>query len=174
MNLSKARMITAAALAIALSACSQQPAAISELRRFPIDDLSEMITRSGVSIDPDVSSDGHGSAMVTAEGLTTVRLYELGDLDIEDVRLLYQAKLRTEDLLGRAYLEMWCHFANSGEYFSRDLETPVSGSTEWTTEETFFFLQRGQNPDNVKINLVIEGTGKVWIDDIRVLVAPLG
>ena len=50
---------------------------------------------------------------------------------------------------------------------------PLSGTTDWTTRETPFFLQKGENPDNVRMNLVINGKGTVWIDDIRLLMAPL-
>jgi hypothetical protein len=35
------------------------------------------------------------------------------------------------------------------------------------TQETPFFLKKGENPNNVKLNLVIDGKGMVWIDDIR-------
>lgn len=47
--------------------------------------------------------------------------------------------------------------------------TPLSGTTDWTTQETEFFLKAGENPDNVKLNLVINGSGTVWIDEIRLL-----
>ena len=33
--------------------------------------------------------------------------------------------------------------------------------------------KEGENPDNVKLNLVINGKGTAWIDDIRVLKGPL-
>jgi hypothetical protein len=31
----------------------------------------------------------------------------------------------------------------------------------------------GENPDNVKLNFVVNGTGTIWIDDIRLLKGPL-
>ena len=40
------------------------------------------------------------------------------------------------------------------------------------TMEIMFILEKGQNPDNVKLNLVIEGKGTVWIDDILILKGP--
>ena len=104
---------------------------------------------------------------------TVIRLFETGDIDIEDARLIYQAKVRTEGVQGQVFLEMWCHFPGKGEFFSRGLQSPVSGTTEWTSVETPFFLQKGENPDNVKLNLVIDGTGTVWIDDIRLIKGPL-
>ncbi len=153
--------------------CSKPPQPVTELKRFPIDKLEGVITQSGVQIDKEVSSDGNGSLRITATEPTVVRLFELGDIDVEDARLIYQAKVRTEGVEGQVYLEMWCHFPGKGEFFSRGLQTPLTGTTNWTTEETPFFLKKGENPDNVKLNLVINGKGTAWIDDIRLLKAPL-
>jgi len=66
---------------------------------------------------------------------------------------------------------MWCHFPGKGEFFSRALQFPLSGSNEWTSQETPFFLKKNENPDNVKIDLVVNGKGTVWIDDIRLIKA---
>ena len=77
--------------------------------------------------------------------------------------------MRTENFVGRAYLEMWCWFDDRGEFFSRDLYSPLTGNVDWSSEETIFNLKKGENPDNVKLNLVIEGKGTVWIDDIHLL-----
>ena len=135
--------------------------------------MEGIITRSGVGIDRDISSDGNGSLRITSTKPTVVRLFEIGDIDVEKARLIYQARVRTENIEGQVYLEMWCHFPGKGEFFSRGLQTPLTGTVEWTTEETPFFLKKGENPDNVKLNLVINGEGTAWIDDIRLLKAPL-
>jgi len=153
--------------------CSPPSATVTELKHYQADSLEGLISRDGVELDRQVSSDGKGSLRIEAKAPGTVRLYETGDLDVEKARLTYQARVRTEGLQGKAYLEMWCQFAGKGEFFSRDLATPLTGSTDWTTEETPFLLQAGENPDNVKLNLVIEGTGTVWIDEVRLLKGPL-
>ncbi len=143
-----------------------------EIMRFTLDNTEGLITQSGVRIDKAISSDGNGSLRIDATEPTTVRLFETGDMDIEYARLIYQAKLRTENMRGQVYLEMWCHFPGRGEFFSRGLTqigTPLTGTTDWSTEETHFLLQDGENPDNVKLNLVIGGKGTAWIDDIRLL-----
>lgn len=155
------------------AACSQNPVQPELIGRFPVDDLEGVITRSGVLIDREITSDGNGSLRVTANEPVTVKLYETGDIDIEQAQLIYQARLRTEDVDGQVYIEMWCSFPAKGEFFSRALQSPLSGSNEWSTQETPFFLQKGENPDNVKMNLVIGGKGKVWIDDIRLVKSPL-
>ncbi len=144
-----------------------------ELKSYPADDLKELITVSGVAVDKAVSSDGKGSLKIEAKEPTVVRLYETGDLDVENARVIYRASVRTEKLQGKAYLEMWCRFPDKGQFFSRGLNNVLTGTTDWTTLETPFFLKKGQNPDNVKLNLVIDGKGTVWIDDIKLIKAPL-
>ncbi len=152
---------------------SPAPAAVAELKRLPIDTAVGILTTTGVTFDPGQSVDGKGSLRIEASAPTTVRLYELGDVHVEDARLIYQAQVRTENAQGRVYLEMWCHFAGRGEFFSRGLASAPSGTTNWTSQETLFFLQPGENPDNVKLNLVMEGPGTAWIDDIKLLRGPL-
>jgi hypothetical protein len=128
-----------------------------------MDSMEGIITRSNVGIDKNISSDGNGSLRITSTKPSVVRLFETGDIDVENARLIYQARVRTENVDGHVYLEMWCHFPGKGEFFSRGLQTPLTGTTEWTTEETPFFLKKGENPDNVKLNLVIKGKGTAWI-----------
>lgn len=152
-----------------LWACAKPSQQAVEIKHYPIDALDGIITQSGVQIDNVISKDGKGSLKIAAAEPTVIRLFETGDIDIENARLIYQAKIRTEGVQGQVFLEMWCHFPGKGEFFSRGLQGPVSGTTEWTSVETPFFLQKGENPDNVKLNLVINGTGTVWIDDIHLI-----
>lgn len=166
-------LVISGVVTLCLLGCSQPATHVTELRYFPLNNTNGIITRSNVAFDKHTSSDGNGSLRITATGPTVVRLFEVGDLTVENARLIYQAKVRTEDVDGHVYLEMWCHFPGRGEFFSRSLQTPLSGTTNWTTEETPFFLKKGQKPDYIKLNLVINGTGTAWIDDIRLLKGPL-
>jgi len=156
-------------LAAWLVACAKQPPEAVELMVYPVDDAQGVLTESGVGMDEAITSDGGGSLRVTATEPTTFRLYETGNIDIENARLIYQAKIKTADVAGEVYLEMWCHFPGKGEFFSRALHAPVSGTVDWSTQETPFFLKKGENPDNVKLNLVVNGRGTAWIDDIRLI-----
>lgn len=153
--------------------CSKPSTTVMEVKHYKVESLEGLLTRTDVAIDKEITSDGNGSLRITASQPTTIRLYETGDIDVENARLTYQAKVRTEGIEGKVYLEMWCQFPGKGEFFSRDLSSPLSGTTDWSTEETPFFLKKGENPDNVKINLVIEGKGTVWIDDVHLLKGPL-
>ncbi len=158
-----------------LAGCTQSTSTVQvvELKQFPMNSLDGIIMQSAFKIDREVSSDGKGSLRIETSEPVVARLFEVNNIDIENARLIYQAKIRTEDVKGQVYLEMWCHFSGKGEFFSRGLQNPLTGTTEWTTEETPFFLKKGDNPDYVKLNLVIDGTGTAWIDEVKLLKGPL-
>lgn len=158
---------------LGIGAMIPAPVLATELHRFPIDSLAEVIIQDGVQFDQQVSSDGNGSLRVIATKPTVVPLFEVSDIELENSRLIYQARVRTEGVEGQVYLEMWCHFAGHGEFFSRGLEDALSGTRDWKTLETPFFLRKGENPDLVKLNLVVQGSGTTWIDDVRLLKGPL-
>jgi hypothetical protein len=161
-------LVTAFALACKGAAPSEQV-----LVQIPLDSLDQVITKSGVTIDPTVTTDGRGSIKVVAEGPTTFRVAEIEVPSVESARLIYRARVRSEDLRGKAYLEMWCVFPGQGEFFSRALQSPLSGTNDWTSQETPFFLKAGQIPSRVKLNLVVEGAGTVWLDQVVLAKAPL-
>lgn len=165
-------------LGLLMLACStgveQPPQAPAEvLHHFPLDSMEGVRAATGVRFDPDASTDNNGSLRVEAAGPLTVPLFEIEDPDIEEAVLLYQADLRSQNLDGRAILEMWVRFPGEGEFFSRSLDRPVTGTMSWVTIATPFFLQKGQNPDLVRLNLVVNGSGQVWIDNVRLLRRPL-
>ncbi len=143
------------------------------LKAFPLDSLDNLISRDGASFDKEDSADGKGSLKIVAENPRVVNLFEVGGLDLDNARLIYRAKLKTQDLKGKAYLEMWCTFPGKGSFFSRGLTDPLSGTNGWSTREIPFFLKTGEKPELVRLNLVIDGGGTVWIDDIKLLKGPL-
>jgi hypothetical protein len=83
-------------------------------------------------------------------------------------------ELHSPSKIGRvSYLSRGAISLGKESSFRGDYRPPLTGTTNWTTEETPFFLKKGENPDIVKLNLVINGKGTAWIDDIRLLKAPL-
>ncbi len=168
------RIYLCLAAGLLLAGCSKASEEPELVRHYPVDSLDEVLTKTAVVFDPEITDDGKGSIRLTASEPGQWALFETGDVDVENARLIYQARLRTEGVRGKVYLEMLCRFPGKGEFFSRALHAPLSGSTDWTSQETPFFLKKGENPDNVKLNVVVEGTGTVWIDDIRLVKGPLG
>lgn len=144
-----------------------------ELRHYPLDSMEGVRATTGVQLDTDISSDGRGALRIDAKEPMTVPLFEVTGLDIDNATLLYQAILQSEKLEGQAYLEMWVRFPGKGEFFSRGLDQTVTGSMSWKTTTVPFFLKAGEKPDLIRLNLVVSGKGRVWVDDIRLLRAPL-
>jgi hypothetical protein len=115
-----------------------------------------------------VAVPGEGWSVVGhAQG--AVRLFEVPSLQAEHCMLTFRASLRSEGLDGRAFLEMWVRLPGKGEFFSRGLNQPVRGTTDWVSCETPFHLKKGQKADLAKLNLVVEGRGSVWIKEIELL-----
>ena len=158
---------------IPLGCSKEQPETIRELKFYSADDLSNIINLSRVTTDSTIFTEGTGSVKIVATEPMVVKLYETGSLEIDNCRIIYQAKLKTAGLQGDAYLEMWCHFPGKGDFFSRTLHSKLSGDNDWSSHEAPFMLQKGEKPDNVKLNLAVNGTGTVWIDEVKLLRVPL-
>jgi hypothetical protein len=133
-----------------------------ELKKLNLDDASAIGTT--IQTDTQVKAEGKGSIKITTRWPTTICLGEVSSLDIENAKLVYKAKVKS-DLDGTAFLEMWAH-VGGGQYFSKGMNDVVTQKTDWKTIQTPFLFQKGQRPDKVTLNLVINGRGTVWIDDI--------
>jgi hypothetical protein len=125
------------------------------------------LTRDGVA-----PYDG-GWQIEALEG-RTVRLFEVPDPGAEQCLVTYRATMKCEGLEGRAFLEMWCRIPGRGEFFSKGLNQALSGSVDWASYEIPFYLKKGQRPDLVKLNVVVEGRGQVAIRDVELLTTLLG
>jgi hypothetical protein len=158
-------------LALAGLVCSREATPERVVYLNSLDTMASVLTKSGTSLDSAVSRDGRGSIRIDAAEPTTVRLAEVQTADAENATLIYRAHLRSRDLQGQAYLEMWAGIPGKGEFFSRALESPLSGTTEWVSQQTPFFLAKGQRAQTVKLNVVVNGKGTLWIDDLSLALA---
>ena len=134
------------------------------IRTFSVNEHT--ITLDGVRVDGE-------SMRIDSTGSRTVRLFDVNDPDVQQCVVTYRAEMKAEKLEGRAYLEMWCCFPGRGEFFSKGLHQPLSGTTDWGRYEIPFYLKRGETPDLIKLNLVVEGRGVVWLRKLELLQTPL-
>jgi hypothetical protein len=140
-----------------------------DLKKLNLDDATVIGTT--IETDTQVKVEGKGSVRITTQWPTTICLGEVTGLNVENAKLVYKAKVKS-DLDGTAYLELQAHIAG-GQYFSRGIDNVVSKKTDWKVLQTPFFFQKGQKPDKVTLNIVINGRGTVWIDDIVLSKEPL-
>ncbi|MCX6909965.1 MAG: hypothetical protein NTY01_18250 [Verrucomicrobia bacterium] len=131
----------------------------------------KVFTAADRPIAEELVRDGDGWSVV-CDGPRTCRLFEVQGPAVTQCIALYRAALKSEELHGRAYIEMRCRFPQRGEFFSKGLDLPVSGTTDWINCQTPFFLRKGMTPDLIKLNLVVEGRGKVWIKNVGLFKQP--
>ena len=141
-----------------------------EIKKLSLDDIASLGT--SISVDSKVKVEGSASARISTTWPTTICLGEVPMLNVDNGKLVYEAKVRSEGLEGTAFLEMWCH-VGGGQYFSRGMNSVITGTTDWKKLETPFILQPGQKAEKVTLNIVVNGKGKLWIDDVRLLKLPL-
>lgn len=134
-----------------------------ELKRLTLDDASLLGTT--IATDSENKYEGLGSVKITTQWPVVICLGEVSGIDIENTKLLYQAKVKCENLEGSAFLEMWCD-VDGGQYFSRGMDSVVTNTMDWKSLETLFLLKPQQKATKVTLNIVINGKGTVWIDDI--------
>ena len=125
------------------------------------------ITQSGIRVEHDA---WHIDASAEEQ---TIRLFEVENPAVEQCLLTYRAELKAEGLQGRAFLEMWCRLPGRGEFFSKGYKQAVSGTVEWARYEIPFNLKGEQKPDLIKLNVVVEGQGRVWLRNLELLKTPL-
>lgn len=140
-----------------------------DLKRLNLDDASAIGTV--IQSDTQVKAEGKSSIKITTKWPTTICLGEVSGLNIENTKLVYKAKIKS-DLAGSAYLEMWVQ-VGGGQYFSRGANSAVSEKSDWKQIQTPFLFQKGQRPDKITLNLVINGKGTVWVDDVILSKEPL-
>jgi hypothetical protein len=162
-------VLPAALMVILTMSCGKPSSKDIALKTYSLDSLDGIIKASGVEVDRAVKKEGKAALKITVTEPSIIPLFETGDIDVENGVLVYQAKVRTQDAQGNVYLEMWCRFEGKGEFFSSGLQSSMKGTLGWTSQEIPFFLKAGENPENVKLNIVSEGAGTVWVDDIRLL-----
>lgn len=85
--------------------------------------------------------------------------------------LVYRAKVKTKDLDGRVFLQMFCEFEGN-PYFSKGLHQPLTGTNDWTELTIPFYLQEGQQPDLVELGINAQGKGTVWLADVKLFAEP--
>jgi len=145
----------------------------TEIAHFPLNDAG--VPRGADAVfDPAVSQDGGGSLRVDSVRGGRLRLYELQEMGDVQGAVVYTGFLRSRALDGQAMLEMWCRPAEGEAVFVRGAASAVAGDSDWTPQEIRFSRpELCRAPVSVELNVLIQGGGTVWIDDIRLWSVPV-
>ena len=128
-----------------------------------LDSMDTILTRTGVTLE---TGRGNRGLRIDAEGPRTIRLVEVRPDAAEGVELIYRGHLRSSALRGRAYFEIRCSLPGSGERLARGLKQAVTGTTDWVRQATPLVLGPEERCELVKLNVIVEGAGVVWVENI--------
>lgn len=106
-------------------------------------------------------------------GRAEVPLFHLKNVNFRNCVLLLRAYVRSEGVAKKAYLEMDCTIAGKGTFFSKALEDAAVGTQEWRWHQAPFYLRSREECQEVRVKLVFEGGGQVWIKDVELFRAPV-
>ena len=111
----------------------------------------------------------------TAAGTTSIPLCEIVSPRITTPSYAVRGTIRYEKVDGAGFLEMWNHFPDKGQYFTRTLDTsgPMGMVTGTSPKRAFIlpFHTFGQAPapTRLTINLVLNGPGTVEIGPLELI-----
>jgi len=162
---------------IIVCGCLGAPADEKVLAAFPNDELSPFAATYGrmpgvmASVDSAAPTGGNGSIKVTFSGGPNPEVLLFGTKlsGVEDCVLWYEATMKSEGVTGRAYLDMWMTFPDGKSYFSRGLDQVFTGTQDWRRCRIPFFLKMGESPSSAAMGVQFEGTGAVWLNDVRLM-----
>lgn len=136
-----------------------------DLGFFPCNDLSQVKTL--VTVDKSVTEDGNGSLKVEAVQNAQITIADQKNLEVKRGETLWCIlKVKCEGVANRAYLEMWCEVAEGKRAFSKGLDQAMQGSSEWREVRLPMMVNGDFTVNRALVNVVIEGPGKVWVDQI--------
>ena len=173
------RRVVLSLLSIAVTAaltaggCGRGPA---EVASFPVDGDQDIVDRGGenVAFDREESADGGGSLRAESERPRTVRLYEIRNpRGLEGRLIVLTAQVKSVGVHGRVFPELWINAAGRNEVQARNPAGVIGKTRNWTPVRIEYRCEQGERPDLLRVNLVIDGFGRAWIDDIRITSEPL-
>lgn len=148
----------------------------SKVYYFPVNDFSEVIAEYNLQLDSLISRDGVKSFRIDSEDTTTAYLFAVRNIPYEKCKFLWSAQCKTEELDGKVFLEVGVLIPEkSGKgktYFSRSKET-IGGTRDWSKMQVEFLSTEPVKPELTQLNMIVEGSGRVWVDKIKLTVIPL-
>lgn len=158
---------------IFVSCEKKKPGPPKEIDEFACNDTERVIAKEYVTLDRDVSSDGKGSLKIESKEPLTVRFYEV-KLPGENSKYTFKVKMKSLGLKDSAYLTMDIHYPNGGKQSVQlDPNDYLYGDNDWTPM-SITISAPNQKAASVVLNVVLSDEGTVWVDDLHLIVTPLG
>jgi hypothetical protein len=148
------------------SAMAAVPLTAAEiLGTFACHDIAQV--KTSISVDKDTTADGNGSLKVEAAHGALVTIADQKNLSVsKDNTLWCTLKVKCAGVRQRAHLEMWCEVADGKRAFSKGLDQLLIGDSDWREIRLPMMVNGDFTVSRALVNVVIEGPGTVWVDQI--------
>lgn len=144
---------------------------------FNVNSLNSVISKYNLIMDNEISYDGLGSIRVESEDSVTAYLFILRDIPIRRAKLKWEAYCKTEELEGRAFMEIgvqiYSKYGKEYDTFIYRGDEFISKTTNWTKLNVEFLSTENRMISTVQLNLIVKGRGKVWIDQVKFTATPI-
>ncbi|MEZ0276387.1 MAG: serine/threonine-protein kinase, partial [Roseimicrobium sp.] len=129
--------------------------------------LAQVVTK--ISTDSGITKDGHGSLKIEAPQGATLTIAEQDGLETPPGGTIWcRAHLRCEGISGRAFLMVHLETASGALLYSKGEPQSVSGTEDWREVLIPIRLDAQSSIKKVRVNLIVQGPGTVWVDDIQI------
>lgn len=143
------------------------PLATAEPVVLPCNDLAQVKTR--ITKDEKTTQDGNGSIKVEAACNAVVTVVDNRNLSVTQGNTLWcTLRVKCAGVKQKAYLEMWCEVADGKRAFSKGLDQPLQGDTDWKEIRLPMLVNDDLTVKRALVNVVIEGAGTVWVDEVSI------
>ncbi|GAB4272993.1 MAG: hypothetical protein Kow0029_12180 [Candidatus Rifleibacteriota bacterium] len=157
-------IISGVIFAILLNIALQSFLSAQEILAIPLDSLNEVSPK--IELDSECKVEGNNSIKITAVTPCRVTIHKIDGMGRDNFNLKTYLMIKTELEEGTVILETLVK-VKGGIYFSRALDQKVCGSSDWKQIYTNFRFKKDESPDEVLVNLIIEGRGIVWADELK-------
>ncbi len=157
------------------SGCSQKHLELVEIDRNTIENEDDIKNIDNAVFDDKNSSDGNGSLMLKVENSTKITLLHKNDIDTKECSLVILMMFRTSDIDAKdnLFLELSTVQLSGLNTTTRSVRKLIEFSPEWAETSITLVPEPEYYPDNFTLQLISNGTGTIWIDDIVVTKSPL-
>lgn len=173
MKTAKVLIVLLLTVLIVVACGKKKPGPPKEVDEFACNDIERVLAKEYVTLDKSTSSDGNGSIKIETKEPLTVRFYEV-KLPGENSKYTFKVKMKTKGLKDSAYLTMDINYPNGGKQtVQSETNDYLYGDNDWTPM-SITILGPNQKAASVVLNVVLTDEGTVWIDDLHLIVTPLG
>lgn len=113
-----------------------------------------------------------GECKIERRGEEVISLFEIEPADLDRGLLSLRTEIRSQDLVGHAWLELTCGYPDRRSQVREIRYQENRRSTDWKFADLSQFLRKDQRPSLIRLCLVTEGPGTIWIRNTQAIVTP--